>query len=172
MSPTGPTTEIRERNPKNQQKDVESRCFLEEIPRQKECASHKRLASTSQEEKLRSCCLKFQGFSAQAAIFSSRIHPCLSDFLRLSPSVSLSLSLTLLPCFLSPVSHRPSLFALQFPSPSHLLISIEPLRWTPSEQYFISRGCDLQTLEPTEHTLEKTVYQIQPHMQSHAILST
>lgn len=90
MSLTGHTTEIRERNPKNQQKDVESRCFLEEIPRQKECAIHKGLASTSQEEKLRSCCFKFQGFSAQAAIFSSRIHPCRNDFLRLSPSVSLS----------------------------------------------------------------------------------
>lgn len=117
MSITGHSSESRERNPKNQQKDVESRCFLEEIPQYKECAIHKRLASTSQEEKLWSCCFKFQGFSAQAAICTSRIHPCLSDFLRLSPSVSLSFSLLLpppptphprLPVSLHGVSHRPS----------------------------------------------------------------
>ncbi len=105
MSTTGHYSERRERNPKNQQKDVASRCFLEEIPQYKECAIRKRLASTSQEEKHRSCCFKFQGFSAQAAISTSRIHPCLSNLLRLSPSVSLSLSLflslTLPPCFLS-----------------------------------------------------------------------
>lgn len=101
LSTTGHYSESRERNPKNQQKDVASRCFLEEIPQYKECAIRKRLASTSQEEKHRSCCFKFQGFSAQAAISTSRIHPCLSNLLRLSPSVSLSLSLTLPPCFLS-----------------------------------------------------------------------
>lgn len=68
-------------------------------------------------EKLWSCCFKFQGFSAQAAICTSRIHPCLSDFLRLSPSVSLSFSLnsyspTLLPVSLHCVSHRPLLSLL------------------------------------------------------------
>lgn len=108
MSVTSCSSESRERNPKNQQKDVESRCFLEEIPQYKECAIRERLASTSQEEKLRSCCFEFQGFSAQAAICTSRIHPCLSDFLRLSPSLSLFFSPPL-PVSLHCVSRRPSL---------------------------------------------------------------
>ena len=126
MSITGHYSESRERNPKNQQKDVESRCFLEEIPECKECAIRKRLASTSQEEKLWSCCFEFKGFSAQAAVHTRGIHPCLSDFLHLYPSVSLSFSLLLshpascLPslCFLqtlslSPFSHCPFIEALQ-----------------------------------------------------------
>lgn len=49
-------------------------------------------------EKLSGFCFKFQGFSTQAAVSTSCIHPCLSDFLRLLPLLSLPLY------FLSPVN--------------------------------------------------------------------
>lgn len=154
MSVTSCSSESRERNPKNQQKDVESRCFLEEIPQYKECTIRERLASTSQEEKLRSCCFEFQGFSAQAAICTSRIHPCLSDFLRLSPSLSL-------PRFLSPFIVFPadplSLSLSPFSYPLDLLPFIEALQWT-LLHLFVSSCRDLpNTKHSNGHPREKTV---------------
>lgn len=91
-------------NPEDQQKDDESRCFLEEIPPHKECAVHGRLASTSQGGKSSEAAVSnFKAFPLKLPSPSSRAHPCLSDFLRLSPSVSLPLSLRALPPgFLSP----------------------------------------------------------------------
>lgn len=75
-------------NPENQQKDDESRCFLEEIPPHKECAVHGRLASTSPGGKSSEAAVSnFKAFPLKLPSPGSRAHPCLSDFLRLSPSV-------------------------------------------------------------------------------------
>lgn len=130
-------------NPENQQKDDESRCFLEEIPPHKECAVHGRLASTSQGGKSSEAAVSnFKAFPLKLPSPGSRAHPCLSDFLRLSPSVSLPLSLRALPPgFLSPwivllvdISFWcPSLLSL---TPLHALVSTKKV-----VKHFRVRSC-------------------------------
>lgn len=75
MSTTGHTTESRERNPKNQQKDVESRCFLQDIPQYKECTIHKRLVSIFQEESSEAAVSNFKAFPLRlTSVPASFIH--------------------------------------------------------------------------------------------------
>lgn len=124
------------RNPENQQQDDESRCFLEEIPpreglRDPLGASPPPLR---QEKRSTAAVSNFKAFPLWLPSPGSRAHPCLSDFLRLSPSVSHPLSLRAPP----PGSLSPCIelhVDITFSAPPHLVLLAFYILWCPPRSF-------------------------------------
>lgn len=127
----------------SRKKDVESRCFLEEIPQSEECAVRETPClhhpSGREAPKLlfhisrlfRSSCHLYQPHSSMPKWFSASVSFGFSPLLSHSP--------TLLPVSLRRVSNRPS------PSPFHpadLLPFSETLLWTLRRNHNVSHCCD------------------------------